>query len=46
MVSKTPWTPDNERMTPTLKLKRAQIESHFQPIYQALENKMEVLFVD
>jgi long-chain acyl-CoA synthetase len=46
IISQTEWTPANEKMTPTLKIKRTEIENHFQPIYQKLNEPCDVLIVD
>ncbi len=34
-ITKDDWTIDNQLLTPTMKLKRAQIESHFSPLVNA-----------
>ncbi|MDN4502781.1 AMP-binding protein [Alteromonadaceae bacterium BrNp21-10] len=33
-ILNTPWTPENELMTPTLKIRRQHIEKHLQAIYE------------
>jgi len=33
LISASEWTTGNEMMTPTLKIRRQQIEEHYQPIY-------------
>ncbi|WP_435354056.1 AMP-binding protein [Emticicia sp. SJ17W-69] len=43
IVLKEPWTVDNNKMTPTLKIKRGVIEKEFAPKLESWYNKQEVI---
>jgi len=43
IVLKEPWTVDNNKMTPTLKIKRGVIEKEFAPKLEAWYNKQETI---
>lgn len=40
-ILKEPWTVENDMMTPTMKIRRQQIEKHYQSVYeQPMQNKI------
>ena len=43
-ISNTPWDPDNGLLTPTLKMKRASLEQHYEQAAAALmQSKQEAV---
>lgn len=43
VVVKDPWTVDNNRMTPTMKIKRNVIESHYEPLMEPWFGRSEAV---
>ena len=44
LVVSDEWTPDNEMLTPTLKLKRNVIGNHYKAVVESLVDKKGVFF--
>ena len=46
LISDVDWTPENRLLTPTLKLRRKQIDEVFRPIAESMGSGEFVRFID